>query len=242
MEIIKPTVQAAIYKMTKAFEGGGLSKLDGLSWGPLQWNLKSGTLQPLLRRICELDPYGTADLMGWSFVQAAATPEGVQKYVTEQVLPDWQNKRRLFDRLERREAAVKAFTEGGKPYWKAAVAICDAYTWQTPRGLALAFDTAVQNGPSVRSDHWRRFRELLDTRYAVLMEDNVLEEWEEMKVFAHAVAQCATPKWHDDVLSRKLCIALRKGKVHGKEYDIRRDFGITYYADREKKILDSWAS
>ena len=72
---------------------------------------------------------------------------------------------------------------------------------------------AVQNG-GVRDEHLALYRDTVT--------EGDTEEWQRLKVLAKAVAKCANPRWHDDVLSRKLTIAVREGTVHGKFYDIEQ--------------------
>jgi len=52
-------------------------------------------------------------------------------------------------------------------------------------------------------------------------------EWEIMKAVANAVAEASNPRWVEDVRKRKLCIANGTGTVHGRTYNLARDFDIT---------------
>lgn len=214
-----------LLKLTGSFEGGGLAgDFDGqiLSFGPLQWNLGQGTLQPLLRRALELDPRGFREAMATGFVMALRTDEALESFVRGHVLSygrprlEW---RRRFARLAALPACERACAEAAKPYLERAERDATRLGFRTERGLALCFDVAVQNG-GVRAEHERRYR---------ARGGHVLPmEWARLKAMAHAVADSANPQWRDDVLSRKLTCALGRGTVHGRAYDLEQDFGLSY--------------
>jgi hypothetical protein len=50
---------------------------------------------------------------------------------------------------------------------------------------------------------------------------------------ARAVASAANPRWYDDVLARKLCVAVGQGVVHGRAYNLMADFGVDYTQEWE---------
>src|SRR2546430_1617936 len=52
------------------------------------------------------------------------------------------------------------------------------------------------------------------------------QEVARMEIIARDRAEVASPKWREDVLRRKLTIAQGKGTVHGRSYDLDRDFAI----------------
>lgn len=96
-------------------------------------------------------------------------------------------------------------------------AIAKRYGWKSERGLALAFDIAVQMGsvgPGARA------------RYAAATAGRGLGEAGLLAAMARAIAPQGG-RWAADVLSRKLTIAVGAGIVHGRSYNVERDFDIT---------------
>jgi len=223
-------LQDKVLRMVHAFEGGHLAgNFDGqvLSWGPLQWNLGQGTLGPVLQRIVELEPEAAARIMGEEFAEAARAGNlAMVRFARARILDhrgrpkaEWRD---AFRRLGELEGTHRAFREAAQPYLKRGQRLAEALGFETERGYALGVDVAVQNG-APRRDHIREYRRRLGSgkRYPM--------EWQRLKLFAHVVADAANPRWHDDVLSRKLTIAVGRGRVHGKDYVLERDFGISYW-------------
>ena len=48
-----------------------------------------------------------------------------------------------------------------------------------------------------------------------------------MRIVANRRADAAKPEWAEDVRARKLCCADGSGVVHGIEYDLENQFGIS---------------
>ena len=213
-----------VLDMTAHFEGGWeavAGNFDGqvLSYGPLQWNLGTGTLQPMLKRV----PRDVlAEHLGTAFVKALYDGNIVD-FVKREVLdergevkPEWRGN---LVKLARTDAMRNAFVWGAAGYYRRGEMLCRALGFKTERGYALCFDTAVQNG-APRRDHIRAYRQRM-------RED--APEWWNLAVFAQVVADSASPRWRQDVLNRKLTVARGRGMVHGRYYDLERDFGISYH-------------
>ena len=224
----KPGMRDKALRLVASYEGGWdavAGNFDGqiLSWGPLQFNLGQGTLYYVLRNI----PTSVLEAhLGREFVEALqggiyALKNFVLQSVVrgKDVLPEW---RRRFQALARTPEATEAFLSGAEPYFYRAERLLGATEWITERGYVLAFDTAVQNG-APRKDHLNEYeRRLRDAGYPS-------EEWKRLKIWAYVVADLANPRWRNDVLSRKLTIAVGKGVVHGRYYDLEKDFDISYW-------------
>lgn len=221
-------------KLTSTFEGGAHAvsgNFDGqvMSFGPLQWNLGQKTLQPLLKRIVELDENQARILLTPEIVEAIKNGT-VESFVRQFVLdpknpanlyPVWKNR---FIRLAASPLAKEVFRQFAEPYFKKAESACELLGFVTERAFALCFDIAVQNG-GVRRDHLREYRKRLTSQHNV--------EWEKLKLLAQVVSDLANPRWKRDVLSRKLSIALggtfQSGmEVHGRRFDVKKDFDIHY--------------
>jgi len=222
-------------RLTAAFEGhaGGIAAgdFDGqvLTWGPLGFALKSGGLYAVLRRIVELDPAALPP----AFADAVrlgreATILWVRSFVhrpgdAARIRPDWQQR---FIALYSHPAAQQAFREASDRYLRKAEAVARAFQFRTERGFAFALDTVVQNG-SVQPSAlpiWEQVKR----RFAAQPDHGGDQEWVRLKALAYAVSEVARPQYRADVLSRKLAIAVGAGWVHGRFYDLDRDFGIDY--------------
>lgn len=223
----KPSVREAAFRLTATFEGGWdavAGDFDGhiLSYGPLQWNLGQGTLRPVLLLIPEptLRAY-----LGKEFVEALkAGNQALVSFVRQNVLqhgavlPEWRVRLRT---LANTPEARLAFLKGAEPYFGRAESLLGKTGWETERAYALAFDTAVQNG-APRNDHLREYAKRLGAA------GSPPEEWKRLKIWASVVADLANPRWRQDVLARKLTIAVGRGVVHGRRVDLEKDYNISY--------------
>jgi len=225
---IKQDLKKKLLNLVSQFEvsrnwGRVAGNFDGqiLSYGPLQWNIGQGTLFYVLKRI-------PSDILekhlGKEFVESLSSNSALRSFVLKNVLDekgrvraDWVNK---FANLAKEPSVISAFIISAEPYFIKAVDCLNTLGFTTERGAALCFDIAVQNG-GLRKDH----RALYD-RWTKI--DNPKYEWEKYKILARVVAELANPRWKDDVLSRKMTIALGKGKVHGVNIDLEKDFDISY--------------
>ncbi len=228
------------WELTTAFEGNGWGGLtgnfDGQGWSAfsLSWATGQGTLQPLVQamhaagpetfsRCCtvEVEGRGTVDLSSdllawcampvdeavvWAAARCQADPE-------KHPLPHWRD---VFENLGAVEGFRAVQRAHGSPYMAEAHRIYEAFSFTTERGLALAFDIAVQDG-SVRPEARAVFGASDPGRTAA----------EEARLVALAKAVAAESLDPVDVRSRKLCIALGSGVVHGQSYDLAEWPGLT---------------
>lgn len=238
---ISPALAPRLLDLVESFEGGGLTgDFDGQisSWGPLQWNLGQGTLQPLLRHLVALDPGGVAQILP-TLPTAVRSGDALRAWFEANVL-DQRNRavattpaKRAFAQLAALPAARETFTLFAQPYLQRAAADATRLALHTERALALVLDVTVQNG-GVRSAHERRYEQLRTP-------ENAFHEWQRLKLLAIAVADCATPQWRTDVLSRKLTIAIGSSRgsgmrVHGMDVDLEEQYGIRYWAVRDREL------
>jgi hypothetical protein len=203
----------------------------GMSFGALQWNLGSGTLQPIFQGM--LDQH--AEVMRGIFQdrlpavsaavaggrdQALSWARSIQDSNTHRFAAPWRD---LFAALGATPECQALQMQAASSYRKAADRLLASYQLWSERGSALAFDLMVQNGgiPAavnalVRSDIAALGAQLSD-------EDR---EVAKMKILANRRAEAARPAYVEDVRNRKLCIALGTGTVHGRAYDLAADYGI----------------
>lgn len=98
-----------------------------------------------------------------------------------------------------------------------ARAIFAEFGFKTERGLALCFDIAVQDGGVKAAARAAFEHEAAPTA----------PEGQRLVALAEAVAGCAVQELRVDVCNRKLCIATGRGHVHGRDYDLEQEFGLT---------------
>lgn len=224
------SVKTKALALTGAFEGAGKAPTGNfdqqlLSWGPLQWNLGQKTLQPILYNIARNSPDEFKQTMGEDFFEAVSR-WNITNFVKARMLdesgnlaPEWEKRFVLLYDLGETQ---RQFERAAKAYLDRGERLCEELGFETERGYALCFDIAVQNG-APRHDHIESYRRrIAEKQY----ED--APEWIKLKELAYAVAGRANHRWQQDVLSRKVTIAVGAGTVHGQFYDLEHDFGISY--------------
>lgn len=225
------TSEEKCYRITGSFEGsGGFANLtgnfdgEGISFGILQWNLGQGTLQPLLKEMQKNGPQIFRQYCSVNGVDYSKSILSVMDMKPARAV-EWSksiqhnNKlnqvyKTIFARLGSNDVfnhIQMKFAENG-PMAQAKKDM-ELFGFKTERALAFCFDVAVQNG-GLGHTVW-------------LMVDHKKPEKEVLVDCAKAIASLCRKQYQKDVLSRKLCIANGRGFVHGKAYDLKRDFGLT---------------
>ncbi|HEX2864486.1 MAG TPA: hypothetical protein VHN99_07945 [Deinococcales bacterium] len=216
----KPDLIPRLMAMIARHEGGwdalaGDFDGQGLSFGPLQWNLGQGTLVPVLRNAINRDPAGVAAIMGQAFIGACRSTGTLAAHLKAGKGPPAS----AWKRLAALPAMRQAFQDGAAPYLTRANAACNHLALWSERAAALCLDICVQQG-DVRADIRAEYKRLGGPRLP--------EEWQRLKALAVAAANSANPRWREDVLARKLTCALGAGIVHGRDEILDRDFGLVY--------------
>ncbi|MBC7960259.1 MAG: hypothetical protein H7X94_10360 [Vallitaleaceae bacterium] len=169
---IMDRAKAVAQKISTTYEGGqvtGNFDGQGLSVGYLQWNIGSGTLQPLLKEMASGDK---ANLFNGIFSEPVKTlssdgaivtqpMSGVLRSVLTQskdeqirwaksindendhIKEPWKS---AFETLVKQNAFIDIENQHSKVYQASANKIMNTMGVKTVRGYALAFDIAVQNG------------------------------------------------------------------------------------------------
>ena len=228
------TTEEKCWLLTPSFEGNGYTGMtgnsDGQGWsfGVLSWACGQGTLQPLIQSFHDNGPITFAncctapvngvvtdlgpDLRGWlklptteatAWAAARCEPTG-----NHDPLPHWIQ---VFKNLGEVAEYQVLQREAGASYMAVAHNICRDFGFVTERGLALAFDIAVQDG-SVRPEARATYKA-------------VGSEQDRLISLARAVA--AASKYPADVLSRKMTIATGSGVVHDRHYNLIAWPGLT---------------
>ena len=213
--------------LTSQFEGnGGYSTIAGnfdgagLSLGIIQFNIKSNSLQPLLRRMINDYPDMTHNIFGDHY---ESLTNMLDESLAEQL--NWaisinSDKNAIIEPWKSQFIALCQTTEfqeiqrgGIQNYIDNAYSICETYDLTTERSLALAFDISVQNG-SIKSSA----REIINSQLT-----SSTGYIDKLTIIANAVADASN--YPDDVRARKMTIVTGSGVVHQKTFYLT-DFGI----------------
>ena len=199
---------------------------QGLSLGVCQWNLGQGTLQPLLARMLAEHP-GIVETIFHDRtpeLRAVLVSPRAEQLAWARSLQDGRHRidepwRGNLKTLARREEFQRLQERAAGHLLGQARRLCTTYQVRSQRALALMFDIVVQNGgigPLVGARIARDLARL-----------GVPGEVARLRVVAIRRAEAVNPRWIDDVRARKLTIAEGRGVVHGRRYDLARDYAIT---------------
>jgi hypothetical protein len=205
---------------------------QGISFGVLQWNFGQKSLQRLLREMRDQHPdtmklvfqsqYDTflnaLDLSQNEIMQFARE---IQHPVKHFVYKPW---REMLVALGRTPEFQDIETKYAHDTFEKTIRLCREYELGSERAAALMFDIKVQNG-SIAGETKRLISADFETIAKSLPQDEL--EVMKMRIVANRRAGAARPEWTADVRARKLCCANGGGVVHGIEYDLDNQFGIS---------------
>jgi hypothetical protein len=226
-----------VVSLTIAFEQGGVSPTEyfgtvagdfdgqGLSFGILQWNLGSCSLQALLeafrrkdnarfRAIMETDADFMEQVIEAPCDEAPTLARLVMLDADGQVQEPWLTH---FHALGRERVFQEVQVRYMLPQVQKAYSLADEFGFHSERAVALFFDILVQNGgipPLVRTQYEQ---DIQDSERSL---GRALDEVERMRILANRQAEAANPKWVDTVRARKLTIVDGEGSVNGISYNL----------------------
>ena len=213
-------------QLTAAFEGHGFRLAQGnfdgagITWGIIGFTLKYGGIKTIVERVRRR----RQQLVEQAFGSRAATLlEMLARPLAERIawagsISIGASKARLSkpwrDAFERfgglPEVQQEQLRLAEQDYFRPARATARRHKLDSLLGLALAFDIHVQNGGIKARARDKIAKELAARRVAAERDRRIL--------IALAVADSASPRWRDDVRSRKLTIASGAGRVHERTY------------------------
>lgn len=215
--------------LTARFEGHGFEICKGdfdgalLTWGVIGFTMRHGEIQELIRQIDAASPRLVKDCFGpledslrngltLTGQPATRWVEGISKSPgSASLLPAWTE---AFAKLGADPAAQQAqINRARQKYWKRAERDANAHGLVSELGLALAFDTAVQNG-GISGKESRRFEN-------GVREGRAPDAHARRRLYAREVADGSLQRWVNDVWTRKSTIADGKGVVHGAAFNLR---------------------
>jgi peptidoglycan hydrolase-like protein with peptidoglycan-binding domain len=228
MRTPEPPIFERCLQVTASFEGTGFDLIEGnfdgagLTWGIIGFTLVNGELGEVLAEINSLHP----DLFGQAFGSAAdhilavtgkSTPAADKLAFANsvsgpapqfRVAEPWRS---CFAKLgQMREVQKIEVTRARTKYWT-AIAVRDAAELglKEELDLLLLFDIAVQDGGMGSDNRLQAARDRLTPQ---------MSGTERRVTIAQVVADTVSPRFKDDVLARKTCIATGRGKVHQGDY------------------------
>jgi hypothetical protein len=224
----------------------------GLSFGTLQFNLKSGTLQALLKRMVASHSSTVQSIFGkdygelqrmlrmtpsqaiaWGDKLSYTKGKDYKRYIRE----PWNT---YFHRLGADPNCQRYQVEAAEEYFNKALSYFKYLGLQTERGFALCFDIAVQAG-SISIANMDAMKRKFETFSQSLGAQEL--EYSKMHAIAHlkhgAIKIKANPgeseksranrekMIKDDFIKRKLVIVNGEGTCHGVAFDLYTMFDIS---------------
>jgi hypothetical protein len=209
---------------------------QGMSYGALQWNFEQGSLQPILKSMRDTYADQFKEALGPLHQELAtildASKEEQLRWVKNIQFTRVVNGRTIWYLSENWKSAFRqlGLTAGmielevrnARARFEIALQNCVHFALTTERGAALLFDINVQNGRVDVGGAGQRITQDYGTIDPKLTPDAI--QIARMRIIANRRADVTAEAWREDVRKRKLTIAEGKGTVHGKEYDLERDF------------------
>jgi hypothetical protein len=208
---------------------------QGLSFGVIQWNIGQGSLQPLLAEMNSNHPDILGQIFGSNYSTMVAmlgeTPDeqlawarSIQDPQRHALFEPWAGQFKTLGRQQEFQDIEAKYAAG---LFRQAMALCNDFGVTSQRAAALMFDIKVQNGgikawvkPQILSD----FQQLNASGPAA---GGGSLEVARLRIIASRAAASASPRWIADVQSRKLTIANGEGIVHGNQYNLADQYGIS---------------
>lgn len=229
-----PSLFRRALAVTAAFEGHGYGRAAGnfddafVTWGLIGFTLRHGSLGEVIRRCDARHPRLLNRRMGaekaGELREIVAAPQEAQRAWADGISTgsskaglrtDWAD---AFEQLgQARNCRAIQDELARERYWSIALRDIARHGEMTELDAALFFDTAVQNGG-------------VDTTKAGLIRDALAAAGPttgaaRRRIIATAIADGSNPTWREDVLSRRMAIAVGEGAVHGAGYTLA-DWGL----------------
>jgi hypothetical protein len=224
-----PDLKQRCLQVTADFEGTGFTKAvgnfdgAGITWGIIGFTLSNGELGAALKEIetAQHDVFLAAfgELRHGKILEVINQPKAKQMAFANsislgskkmQILDEWDQS---FIKLGSDPAVQEIQLERTKKYFDIADRDVKRFSVENELGLALCFDTAVQNG-GIDETEAKRIRNKIQQTPPTTQKDLRL-------IITNVVAENSNPKFIEDVRKRKLSFAIGKGTVHGSEYDVK---------------------
>ena len=230
-------------RITSSFEtgkplgfGGLTGDFDsmGISFGLMQWNFGTGSLQPLLLEFAQRHSQRFNTIFGSDasrFLQVLQRSRQEQMRFArsindsrKRIVEPWASRfgqlanDPLFQRIQLRHV---------RRSMNFAVNHARQLGLRSERGLALMFDNVTQNGAAWLQRRNRAARiQQRRTAFQQRMRRTPTER-EFLEIIANVIADTVNPRWSADVRRRRMTVVQGRGRVHGRNHDLGREFGLT---------------
>jgi peptidoglycan hydrolase-like protein with peptidoglycan-binding domain len=209
----------------------------GISFGVLQQNIGSKSLQPMLRRVKNEHPALIASIFGSTDGDEIAgiirldekTAAGFERQMDwARGLNDQNNRitepwRRNFRTLGGTPEYIAIQRDAAEELFNRALGACREFGLTSERAVAVLFDVMTQNG-GIPIECARNIRDRLSGLPAT--PEGGPHEVAVLEIIAVERAKFSRPEFQDDVRSRKLSLAHGEGTVHGDFFDLDGQYGI----------------
>jgi hypothetical protein len=224
-----PDLKQRCLQVTADFEGTGFTKAvgnfdgAGITWGIIGFTLSNGELGALLKEIetAQHDVFVSAfgEQRHGKILDVIDQPKAKQMAFANsisvgskkmKILDEWDQS---FIKLGSDPAVQEIQLQRTKKYFDIAERDVGRFNVKNELGLALCFDTAVQNG-GIDQTEATRIRKKVEQTPPATQQDLRL-------IITNVVAENSNPEFIEDVRKRKLSFATGKGTVHGSKYDVK---------------------
>jgi hypothetical protein len=212
---------------------------QGISFGLLQWNIGTGSLQPLLRQFAQRFPNRFNTIFG-SDATRLSDVLAPTRTIAEQmqfarsindahnhIVQPWSTR---FNTLSEDPDFRTIQLAVVRRRMDAAEHNARELGIRSERGLAVMFDNVTQNGPAwLDVPHHHPRRRMLQDRKAQREHTlgRALNEHELLELIANLVAETANQRWREDVRRRRMAIVNGVGMVHGINFNLGARFGLS---------------
>lgn len=218
------------FETDKPLDFGGLAgNFDdqGLSFGILQWNIKSGTLQPLLKEFISLSTTSfnsifTKDSEKLKDLLLNKTlKEHIQFALSindskNRIIEPWKS---YFAKLASDSDMQTIQIHAAKNRLRTAEKYMPKFGFLTERAFVFLFDIVTQHGPN-----WLKVKnrgKMIAARISRLSDEKAI-----MRVIAETLAITTRPTFANFVRARRNIIIEGRGKIGKRYFDMERDFGL----------------
>lgn len=241
--------EAKALRITSTFEtgrplgfGGLTGNFDrqGLSFGLLQWNFGTGSLQPLLQEFDRDHPDRFKMIFGpdagqlRTALRFTRTEEERLRFPhsindsRNRIVEPWKS---YFGRLEQDPEFQKIQIKHARKRMDRAIGYARQFGFKSERGLALMFDLVTQLGPAwltCSRPACKKRALLIEQRRAAFPQERGRPptEQELIAIIANVAADTSLPQFREKVRARKMTIVNGFGQVHRHNFDLAREFGL----------------
>lgn len=223
-----PDLKQRCLQLTADFEGTGFTKAvgnfdgAGITWGIIGFTLSNGELGSVLNDIRsshaavfsaafgDLEPR-IGEVLGSSHADQIRFANSISIGSSKvRILDVWA---KAFEALGNDPAVQMIQLQRTQKFFDIAARDVQRFNLQNELGLALCFDTAVQNG-GIDATERVRINNKIAQNHPTTQQDLRI-------IIANVVAENSLPRFIEDVRNRKLTLATATGTVHGSRFAVK---------------------